>query len=608
MNRQMNPEIAAKILRLPNKDVVKYLIGGMNHIGKDIKTVRQEIKNDTVLATGSVPRGRGGASYSTYFGLGDESTNPGISDKLRVAIDGVAIQGFMYIAPETTFGFEAIVALASSARQAVTEEAPTVEIKKKKTTTTKKKKAQTKSSKSPSSALPPSVMPSSKRMRSNTLHHSSSDMEYAVGSEMGNQKMPHRPPQQADAQVHGSGGDGSDSAQAKSSNDLCSDTSGEENNSNNNLNSSGGKMPSAFQSGFGMATLQYPQQLQDFSIPNNTGSTEGAQNLQMMPWQMMMMNQQMMTGNYNQQDANAQSNQGIQPQYGIPTPQGFMMVPMVPMMMPPVGGIGTASAQEGSATDSSLKTDKTSTSDTTHVANNSTQAVNKVAPAPGPSNDSATREEAEDGESPESKSKDALEVEKTAAQEYSRGDDDLDYAITTHTCTDSGSLPSIWLETKSLKKAIENGTFIDLPNEMKVRVLKYVGAGCHGSVWNVHLYIGSSSKPIECVVKVQYPSKSLNSEYTVHLKLAHRVGQSPAGQEYPFPVSHKLITYCNEEGKGTGGGLFFMSAEEGCNLHTLATEKSPIMGTIVRLADSMLTILETLHVKGKLLVRLAVVR
>jgi len=46
-----------------------------------------------------------------------------------------------------------------------------------------------------------------------------------------------------------------------------------------------------------------------------------------------------------------------------------------------------------------------------------------------------------------------------------------------------------------------------------------------------------------------------------------------------------------------------MSLEEGCNLHTLATEKSPTMGTIVRLADSMLTILETLHVKGKLLVR-----
>jgi len=278
-------------------------------------------------------------SLALFIGFGHNKSNEGIVRKVNNATYTDLIQDYL------------------------AEQVPPVEIKEKKTTK-KKKKAQTKASKSPSSVLPP-VMPS-KRMRSNTLHHSSSDMEYAVGSEMGNQKMPHRPPQQADAQVHGSGGDGSDSAQAKSSNDLCSDTSGEENNSNNNLNSSGGKMPSAFQSRqigmpFGMATHQYPQQLQDFSIPNNTGGIEGAQNQQMMPtWQMMMM-----TGNYNQ---------GIQPQYGmVPTPQGFKMVPLVPMMMPPGRGIvGTTSAQEG--TTSSLKTAKTSTSDTTHVVNNSTQA------------------------------------------------------------------------------------------------------------------------------------------------------------------------------------------------------------------------------------------
>jgi len=120
---------------------------------------------------------------------------------------------------------------------------------------------------------------------------------------------------------------------------------------------------------------------------------------------------------------------------------------------------------QGSGTDSSLDTmAKTSSND-----NDGT-----LAPAQKPSNESTTKEDEGSDDKPEAK--------KPVAQEYSRVDDDLDYAITTHACTDSGPLPSIWLESKSLKKAIENGTFIDLPNEMKVRVLKYVGAGCHGSV------------------------------------------------------------------------------------------------------------------------------
>jgi len=216
MNRQMTPEVAARIKQFPNKSFVKYIIGVLDHLGKDIETVKEEIDKSTVRA-----------SYSLYFGLGEKSTNPGISVRMNSAIGGKEIKRFVYIVPETTFGFEAIVTLASSARQAVAEQAPPVELSENKKT--KKKKAQTKSSKSPSSPLLPSVMPSSKRMRSNTnnvaLNRSSTDMESVVGSEMGNQKMPHRPPQQADAQAHGSGGGGSDRAQAKSSNDLCSATS-----------------------------------------------------------------------------------------------------------------------------------------------------------------------------------------------------------------------------------------------------------------------------------------------------------------------------------------------------------------------------------------------
>jgi len=403
----------------------------------------------------------------------------------------------------------------------------------------------------------------------------------AVGSEIRNERLP----QQADAQVtHGSGGD-EDSALAKPNNDLLEESLQSKNVQHESRRNE----------------INLDSDDKDDTEIDNTGDIEAAPNQSMMnpqlsqqplhiqmfgrlmrdnPEKMMQMMEQMSQGSITQQGMGGMNDT---------TNQSSSIIP------PAVGG--------------EIGNQKMPQADTQGDGSDSAQG--SATPASKPSNESTTREEAEDGESPQSKVKDALEAEKTAAQDYGNDDDDLDYAITTHACTDSGPLPSIWLEPKSLRKAIENETLIDLPNEMKVRVLKYVGEGCHGSVWNVHLYIGSSSKPIICVVKVQYPSKSLNKEYAIHLKLAHRVGQSPAGQEYPFPVSYKLITYCDEEGKGTRGGLFFMSAEEGWTLHKLATE-SPTegvpMGIIVRLADSMLTILETLHVKGKLLVRLAVVR
>ena len=438
----------------------------------------------------------------------------------------------------------------------------------------------------------------------------------AVGSEIGNERLP----QQADAQVtHGSGGD-EDSALAKPNNDLE-----ESPQSKNVLHENRQNIADE---------INLDSDDKDDNEIDNTGDIEAAPNQSMMnpqlsqqPLQLDNNEHHVLNQGYQSQASSMQMLAGI-PQNNMNVIQMFgqlmrdnpeKMMQMMEQMsqgsitQQGIGGMNDTTNQSSSisppAVGGEIGNQKMPQADTQVMhgsgGDGSDSAQGSATPASKPSNESTTREEAEDGESPQSK--DALEAEKPVAQEYSRGDDDLDYAITTHACTDSGPLPSIWLESKSLKKAIENGTFIDLPNEMKVRVLKYVGAGCYGSVWNVHLYIGTSSKPIACVVKVQYPSKSLNSEYTIHLRLAHRVGQSPAGQEYPFPVSHKLITYCNEEGKGTGGGLFFMSAEEGCNLHTLATEKSPTMGTIVRLADSMLTILETLHVKGKLLVRLAVV-
>jgi len=69
MNREI-AKIAPIFLQLPNKVVVNYIIGVLDHIGKDIKTVADDIKNknDSVHA-----------SYSTFFGLGNSKTNPGIN-------------------------------------------------------------------------------------------------------------------------------------------------------------------------------------------------------------------------------------------------------------------------------------------------------------------------------------------------------------------------------------------------------------------------------------------------------------------------------------------------------------------------------------------------
>ena len=614
MNRQMTPEIAAKILQLLNKDVVRYLIGGMDHIGKDIKTVREEIKEDTIRATGLVPRGRGGASYSTYFGLGDESTNPGIAGKLGTAIGGKEIKRFVYIALETTFGFEAIITLASSARQAVAEQAPPVELTKNKKT--KKKKAQTKSSKSPSSPLLPSVMPSSKRMRSNTnnvaLHRSSSDMESAVGSEMGKQKMPHRPPQQADAQVmHGSGGGKSDRAlAAKPSNDLYrSASSGEENNSNN-INSSGEKMPSAFQSGqigmpFGMATHQYPQQLhiprpdhQQASIPN-TGNTDGTQNQQMMPSQMMMMNPQMiqMFGQCMVNNPEKMMQMMEQMSQGSITQQG-------------IGGMNDTTNQSSSisppAVGGEIGNQKMPQADT--QGDRSDSAQGSATPASKPSNESTTQEEAEDGESPQSK--DSLEAEKTTAQDYGH-DDEIDSsdeikpnfnqiqddetriahekmkAFRSKTFEHDKQLPS-----NLCKKSVQNDPkkfkpyLLKLPNKENVKVIKLLGEGAYAATYHVK-YKGK-----DCALKVQLTSDddkadSLAMEFDYQLDLMYRVDQELG----IIPIPLELHAFTN-------GSLFFMSLENGKTLHHIATGPTLSLGVLVYLADLMLSTVVTLHSKG----------
>jgi len=73
-------QVACKIQNLDNKYMVNFVCGVLGIIQRDIHAVRELIKNDE----GEDPVY---ASYSTFFGLGTETTNPGIRVQINRAID-----------------------------------------------------------------------------------------------------------------------------------------------------------------------------------------------------------------------------------------------------------------------------------------------------------------------------------------------------------------------------------------------------------------------------------------------------------------------------------------------------------------------------------------
>ena len=80
-----------------------YIIGVLEYRGKSITDVRKLIENEKEIHFED--RNPLYASYSTYFGLGDEKSHPGINKKLGVAICGKKVQTFVYTTPSAVSGF-----------------------------------------------------------------------------------------------------------------------------------------------------------------------------------------------------------------------------------------------------------------------------------------------------------------------------------------------------------------------------------------------------------------------------------------------------------------------------------------------------------------------
>ena len=89
-------------------------------------------------------------------------------------------------------------------------------------------------------------------------------------------------------------------------------------------------------------------------------------------------------------------------------------------------------------------------------------------------------------------------------------------------------------------------------------------------------------------------------EFTIQSTLRSRLDNQNDGK-FPVPLPLELHTFKPPD--GDGGSLFFMSAEFGVTLHSIhnlwGVGKCVPVEIVVYLADKMLTILETLHCKGK---------
>jgi len=96
-------QVACKIQNLDNKYMVNFVCGVLGIIQRDIHAVRELIKNDE----GEDPVY---ASYSTFFGLGTETTNPGIRVQINRAIDTAKVKNYVVTRPTTTSGFDAAAA------------------------------------------------------------------------------------------------------------------------------------------------------------------------------------------------------------------------------------------------------------------------------------------------------------------------------------------------------------------------------------------------------------------------------------------------------------------------------------------------------------------
>ena len=100
--------IVGYIQRLENKFIVNIVIGVLEFTQLNIEAVRDLIKHEKSKKDGG--KNPVYASYSTFFGLGDETTNPGIRVKINRVVVTAEVKDYVFIRPTTASGFDAVAA------------------------------------------------------------------------------------------------------------------------------------------------------------------------------------------------------------------------------------------------------------------------------------------------------------------------------------------------------------------------------------------------------------------------------------------------------------------------------------------------------------------